>query len=162
MKRNMIFFTMFVFSLLIIAGCSQNTSTSKPTATQVTPASGNQNVKETVVEVPDTESQDIKESKVSEEEIYAKVVEIDMIAKQWEFIPETVTVNLGDKLDIHVKSIDVSHGFMLPEFGINERLDPGKEVHIEFVADKKGTFTYACSVPCGRGHGGMAGKLIVK
>lgn len=91
-----------------------------------------------------------------------KVKEFDIIAKNWEFIPDTIEVNLGDKVELHIKSVDVVHGFALPDFGINEKLEPHQDVHVEFVADKKGIFTFACSVPCGSGHRGMKGQLIVK
>lgn len=86
----------------------------------------------------------------------------EMTAKQWEFTPSTITVNQGDAVELHITSIDVTHGFALPDFEINERLEPGEDVHVEFVADKQGTFTFFCSVPCGSGHGGMSGQLIVE
>jgi len=47
------------------------------------------------------------------------------------------------------------------KLGINEFLSPGNTVRIEFVANQKGTFVFACSVSCGVGHGGMRGKIIV-
>jgi cytochrome c oxidase subunit 2 len=34
-------------------------------------------------------------------------------------------------------------------------------VTVEFVADKAGTFTFSCSVYCGKGHRGMKGELVV-
>lgn len=92
----------------------------------------------------------------------AKVVEIDMIAKQWVFEPDTVTVNEGDTVKLNVESIDVAHGIGINAFGIRERLEPGKTVNIEFVADKKGTFSFFCTIFCGSGHSGMKGTLIVK
>lgn len=90
------------------------------------------------------------------------VKEFTIIAKNWEFDPATITVNQGDTVKLHVKSIDVAHGFRLSSFNINERLEPGKTADIEFVADKTGTFTFACSVFCGSGHSRMVGQLIVK
>ena len=60
------------------------------------------------------------------------------------------------------KSVDVAHGFSLLDFNVNENLEPGKEITVEFIADKKGTFTFYCSVPCGANHKEMKGKLIVK
>jgi cytochrome c oxidase subunit II len=93
---------------------------------------------------------------------FTQLKEITMIAKKWDFEPSTITVNLGDEVIIKVTSIDVDHGFALPEFGVNEFLTPNKEVEVKFVADKKGEFGFFCSVPCGRGHGGMRGKLIVE
>ena len=90
-----------------------------------------------------------------------EVKEFDMTARQWEFTPNTITVNKGDTVRLHIESVDVTHGFGLPDFGVNEQLEPGKDVHVEFVADKTGTFTFACTVVCGSGHTGMSGQLIV-
>lgn len=95
-------------------------------------------------------------------ELTGEVKEFDIIAQNWKFVPETIEVNLGDKVELHIESLDVTHGFRLPEFGINEQLQPHNDVHVEFIADKQGTFTFSCSVPCGSGHGGMRGQLIVK
>ena len=91
-----------------------------------------------------------------------QVVEIDMTAKQWEFIPSVITVNQGDLVRITATSIDVPHGFALPEFNVSEYLSPGQPVTFEFVADKKGTFTFFCNVACGQGHSQMRGTLIVQ
>ncbi len=90
------------------------------------------------------------------------VKEFKMTAKQFVFDPATIEVNKGDKIRLIVTSIDVPHGIAIPEYGINERLDPGKPVTIEFTADKEGTFTAFCSVFCGSGHSNMKGKIIVK
>lgn len=89
------------------------------------------------------------------------VIEIDLTAKQWEFEPQLIEVNLGDKVELHVESVDVSHGIVIPEYGISERLNPGEDVHAEFIADKKGTFNFYCNVPCGAGHSGMNGIIVV-
>lgn len=91
-----------------------------------------------------------------------EIKEFEVTAKQWEFTPSTITVNRGDTVKLHITSIDVTHGFTINEFGINEVLEPGKDVHVEFIADKTGTFSFWCSVPCGSGHSGMRGQLIVK
>lgn len=90
------------------------------------------------------------------------VKEFTMTAKQWSFEPSTITVNKGDTVELTIKSIDVTHGFALPEFGINKNLKPGETVNVEFVADKTGTFSFFCSVSCGAGHSDMIGKLIVQ
>lgn len=91
-----------------------------------------------------------------------EIKEFDITAKNWEFVPDTITVNEGDTVKLTVTSVDVTHGFSLFEFGINENLKPGKTVEIEFIADKKGEFTFFCNIFCGSGHGGMNGKLIVE
>ncbi|MBI2656817.1 cupredoxin domain-containing protein [Candidatus Woesearchaeota archaeon] len=90
------------------------------------------------------------------------VKEFKITAKQFQFEPSTIEVNKGDKVRLVITSIDVPHGFAIPEYGINQRLDPGKPATIEFTADKEGTFTTFCSVFCGSGHINMKGKLVVK
>ena len=87
---------------------------------------------------------------------------IEITARKWEFIPNIVQVNQGDMVKLIVTSMDVEHGFALPEFGVNEQLLPQKTVEVQFVADKKGTFSFFCSVFCGDGHGDMRGQLIVR
>ena len=91
-----------------------------------------------------------------------EVKEFKITSKQFAFEPSTIEVNRGDRVRLIVTSIDVPHGIAIPEYGINERLDPGKQVTIEFIAEKEGTFTTFCSVFCGSGHSNMKGKIIVK
>lgn len=88
--------------------------------------------------------------------------EFTLTAKQWSFSPSKITVNKGDKVILHIKSIDVTHGFQIDEFGVSKTLSPGKTVDVQFAASKTGTFSFFCNVFCGSGHGGMNGKLIVK
>lgn len=90
------------------------------------------------------------------------IKEFDIIASQWKFSPNTIKVSEGDNVVLNIKSIDVAHGIAIPSYGINEYLSPGQTVKIEFIADKKGTFTFSCSVSCGVGHSGMSGKIIVE
>ena len=90
------------------------------------------------------------------------VKEFNVTAKQYEFIPGEIIVNKGDRVILHLKSIDVTHGFSILDYDISEQLSPGQEVTVDFVADKAGEFTFFCSVPCGKGHNSMQGKLIVK
>ncbi len=87
---------------------------------------------------------------------------VSILAKQWSFEPDTITVTQGDKVHLTITSKDVTHGFNIPEYNINEKINPGKTTEVEFVADKVGTFSFFCSVPCGKGHTGMTGQLIVQ
>ena len=91
-----------------------------------------------------------------------QIKEFKMTAKQFQFEPSTIEVNKGDRVRLVVTSIDVPHGIAIPEYGINERLNPGTPVTIEFTAEKEGTFTTFCSVFCGSGHSNMKGKIIVR
>ncbi|MBW2985358.1 cupredoxin domain-containing protein [Candidatus Woesearchaeota archaeon] len=95
-------------------------------------------------------------------ELESTVKEFDMTAKKWDFEPATIIVNEGDTVILHITSVDVTHGFGLSAFGINEDLRKGETVDIEFIANQKGTFTFKCIVSCGSGHSGMKGQLIVE
>ena len=112
------------------------------------------------------EETDQDDNEVIEEETLesesSETKEFDIIAKQWNFSPSTITVNEGDNVILNIESIDVTHGFVLSSFGVSEQLVSGNTVKIEFVADKKGTFSFFCNVFCGSGHIGMKGTLVVQ
>ena len=86
---------------------------------------------------------------------------INITAQKYEITPETISVNLGDKVVLEVTATDTEHGFGLDAFDIGQNLPKGKTVTIEFVADKQGEFTIKCTSFCGWGHFGMNGKLVV-
>ncbi len=89
-------------------------------------------------------------------------VRMTITAKQWEFSPRTIRVKKGDKVILTLRSADVPHGFGLGTFGVNQPINPGKDVVVEFTANKKGSHTFVCTVQCGNGHGNMQGTLIVE
>lgn len=87
---------------------------------------------------------------------------IDVEAYKFGFNPDILVVNVGEKVRVRLTSLDVAHGFMLEELGIDERIEPGKESIVEFYAAKAGTYEFRCSVFCGPRHLKMRGWLIVK
>lgn len=104
----------------------------------------------------------IKEDQTSQVQANNKTNIIQVTAKRWEFIPNPIKVKQGDRVRLEIVSQDVDHSFSLPDFNIDEKLEPGKEVVVEFVADKKGIFDFRCAILCGVGHSGMKGQLIVE
>lgn len=83
-------------------------------------------------------------------------------SQQFKFLPEVIKVKLNDKVKIIATSTDVTHGFNLPEFNLDVKIEPGKRSVIEITADKKGEFEFYCSVYCGTGHEEMKGRLIIE
>ena len=152
MKKIILFLVLIV---LLASACSQ-----KP-AEKPEDLIGKGNPVESNMPVPGEttkETEVVAENKPAAE----SVKEFKITAKRFQFEPSTIEVSKGDRVRLLVTSTDVPHGIAITEYGINERLDPGKEVKIEFTADKEGTFTAFCSVFCGSGHSGMKGRLIVK
>ncbi len=90
------------------------------------------------------------------------VKEFNVIARQFEFEPAKIEVNKGDTVRINLTSEDTAHSLAITEFGFDLKADGGETKTAEFVADKKGTFTFTCSVFCGSGHREMKGELIVR
>lgn len=155
-SKKFLLLTFFVSAILIVAGCSLfQQSASLPDDTNNVGVSSeteeeNGNIK-SVEEGVDQENDDQA----------GTVKSFIMTARQWVFEPSTVTVNRGDTVQVTIESVDVTHGFAIPDFNVSERLEPGKTVNLEFVADKSGTFTFFCNVLCGSGHRDMKGTLIV-
>lgn len=91
-----------------------------------------------------------------------EVKQFTIRAEDYKFHPDTITVNQGDKVVIKAMAIDKDHGFGIKAYNIDQPLPKGKEITIEFVADKKGEFTIRCTNWCGLWHIFMSGKFVVK
>ena len=87
---------------------------------------------------------------------------IQMVARDYEFEPNTITVKKGDKVRLIITATDRKHGIKIEGYDIDQVLNVGDPTTIEFTADKAGTFEFKCSVYCGSGHRKMKGKLVVE
>jgi len=87
---------------------------------------------------------------------------INVRAFRFDFDPNPIIVNQGEKVKLIVTSTDTTHGIVIPEYGINVPAPVGRPTVVDFVADKAGTFSFFCNVYCGSGHSAMRGSLVVK
>lgn len=69
--------------------------------------------------------------------------------------PPTLYVPMGEKVRFTITSNDVVHGFWIPAFMIQMQNLPGVTNHLEFTANKLGTFPGRCNILCGRNHAQM-------
>ena len=69
--------------------------------------------------------------------------------------PPTLVLPLGEKVRFTLSSNDVVHGFWIPAFMIQIQTLPHVENHLEFAAEKLGTFPGRCNILCGRNHSEM-------
>lgn len=161
---NKLFVVLTILALLVLVGCGTKEAPSAPAPTLAP-------VKVVEIAEPEEMEEAAQATKTSPSEASEPTVtqtrEITMTAKNWQFDPSTIEVNKGDHVVLTITSVDVTHGFALPDFDINVNLAPGKTVTVEFDADTAGTFDFFCSVFCGRGDDGhghktMRGKLVVK
>jgi len=87
---------------------------------------------------------------------------IEMTAKPFSFLPNAITVNSGDLLELRITtSGGLAHNFSIDEFGINEPLPNDQTTTIRFTPMKPGVYTFYCAVP-GHREKGMTGTLTVK
>ena len=138
------------FAAVLLAGCTQQQSSPTPTQVGVTVGpTSTATIQPTATTQPTASPQ-------------GSLKEFTMTARTWAFEPSEIRVNKGDRVKLTITSVDVAHGFAIPEFNVNARLEPGQQTTVEFTADKAGTFSFFCSVVCGSGHSGMRGTLVVE
>ena len=88
--------------------------------------------------------------------------EISVMARKFDFTPETIKVKVGQPVTLVLTSFDRIHGFKMPDFGVRTDIVPGQETRVSLVPDKAGSFTFHCDVFCGDGHEDMEGTLVVE
>lgn len=115
------------------------------------------------------------EESMSQEESQEKMVDVDMsmgmnsadeifavTGANYEYSLSEIRVKKGDTVTINFESADGFHDWVVDEFSAaTDRVQPGSQTSVTFVADKVGTFEYYCSVGSHRANG-MVGKLIVE
>jgi cytochrome c oxidase subunit 2 len=75
--------------------------------------------------------------------------------------PPTLYLPQGEKVRFTITSNDVVHGFWIPAFMIQMQNLPGVTNHLEFTANKLGTYPGRCNILCGRSHAQMIFKVKV-
>jgi heme/copper-type cytochrome/quinol oxidase subunit 2 len=87
---------------------------------------------------------------------------IDVVGSNFKFEPAAISVTEGERVRLRVRSMDRPHSVAIKAFHVKAlTAKPGETVSLEFVADKAGTFEFACAEYCGTGHAGMKGTLVV-
>ncbi len=88
---------------------------------------------------------------------------INVSAQRFNFTSDVpFRVKLGDRVTLRLRSVDVTHGFSLPQFNISKDMPAGQTVEATFDANQTGTFFFFCTVFCGGGHGEMSGQFTVE
>jgi cytochrome c oxidase subunit 2 len=88
---------------------------------------------------------------------------IEVVAKRFAFEPAEITVTVGERVTLAVRSADGVHGLEIKKFKVKKDIPRGTTpVTIEFTASEVGQFPILCSEYCGDGHDEMKGMLVVK
>jgi cytochrome c oxidase subunit II len=86
---------------------------------------------------------------------------LEVTARRFSFVPDTITAKRGDPLVIELHSLDAHHGLKFQAFNVQIDVPKGETRELEFIPTQTGTFVGMCSHFCGRGHGEMKLTLIV-
>jgi cytochrome c oxidase subunit 2 len=65
------------------------------------------------------------------------------------------------QVDLRINSLDVIHGFSVPEMRLKQNAVPGMTIHIHFTPKVPGTYAVLCTQVCGLGHYRMNANLRV-
>jgi len=75
---------------------------------------------------------------------------------------QEIRVTQDDLVKVTLSALDTPHSFTLPEYRIQKRVEPGRDVMFEFRAEKVGRFEFHCSLTIDScRERGMVGTLIV-
>ena len=86
---------------------------------------------------------------------------LKMTVKRFEYSLHDIRVKKGVPVVLEITSMDVPHGFNLPDFHVRADVLPGQVTRVRFVPDRAGTFTFRCDVFCGTRHEELDGSLTV-
>jgi nitrous-oxide reductase len=93
-------------------------------------------------------------------------VTVKMMAIRSRFVPDTLEVNAGDQVTIHLTNVeqttDMIHGLGIGEHNYNVIVDPGETKTVRFTATKTGVFPFYCTNFCSALHQEMSGYLAVR
>lgn len=89
-------------------------------------------------------------------------VDIELIAYNFFFSQNTITVKQGAKVNINLTSVDGQHDIFIEGYNVQSTLaDINNQTNIIFVADKVGEFSFYSTVGIEK-ELGLSGKLIVE
>jgi len=87
---------------------------------------------------------------------------ISIKVKRFEYMPKEITLKKGVPVVLELKSLDVPHGFNLPELGVRADVLPGLTARVHIVPARTGRFVFHCDIFCGTGHEELEGAIVVK
>lgn len=149
---------LIIFAALVIVACTQTQQSTQTPTTQNNPTPTTQ-----PTQAPPTPTQTTTPPTTTPSSQPQAEQDITMDVHEYAFAPSAITVKQGVPVKITITNTGQrTHGFGLPDFNVNQIVDPGMTETFTFTPDKTGTFRFFCSVPCGPGHSDMVGTLIVQ
>ncbi|MEZ5382072.1 MAG: hypothetical protein R2754_09800 [Microthrixaceae bacterium] len=86
---------------------------------------------------------------------------VTMVAQAWQWDPPAVEVPQGKRVRFEVTTVDVIHGFYIPNTQANAMIIPGQITELDLTFDESGQHSLICHEYCGIQHHNMGGKINV-
>ncbi|HTS54235.1 MAG TPA: cupredoxin domain-containing protein [Burkholderiales bacterium] len=86
---------------------------------------------------------------------------IPLTVKRFQYSLREIKLKKGVPVVFEIASLDVPHGFNLPDFQVRADVIPGKVTRVRVVPDRAGAFAFRCDIFCGGGHEDLDGIITV-
>ncbi len=87
---------------------------------------------------------------------------VEITAKRFAFSPDKITLKKGQTVKLRIHSEDVTHGFFLRPFKLDEEIPAGQTIEKTVTPQTAGTFMPICDHFCGANHGNMNMTVVVE
>jgi cytochrome c oxidase subunit 2 len=78
-----------------------------------------------------------------------------------DIVTSQLVLPAGREVDLTLRSLDVIHGFAVPEMRLKQNAVPGQTSHIHFTPEMPGEYAILCTQVCGTGHYRMQAVMRV-
>jgi len=78
-----------------------------------------------------------------------------------DIIASELVLPVDREVDLQLRSLDVIHGFFVPEMRLKQNAVPGSVLHVHFTPVREGIYSILCSQVCGLGHARMQAHMRV-
>jgi plastocyanin len=160
LKKIVVILTIIVIALVVVVTYTAFSKGLVKANPNVTP-------EPTMTMIDDPENRKLGEETLDDNRIKSNGVtmgdikQIEITASNFKFEPDSFAVNVGDTVSISFKNTEGFHDFAIDEFKVKSKtIEAGAVEQITFVADKKGTFQFYCSIGQHKAMG-MVGTLVV-
>ncbi len=159
--KTMFLFAALAISALLLFGCAGNPGENQDTISSSSQGANDIGAQADSGSAGSSNAGDAGAQAGADNIASGSVKEFTVEATSWDFSPSTITVNEGDTVKITLISKDAAHGIGINDFGFDLKVGAGEAKTGQFVASKKGAYTFRCNVFCGDGHTEMTGTLVV-
>jgi cytochrome c oxidase subunit II len=80
---------------------------------------------------------------------------------QDDIVASELVLPVNREVDLQLRSLDVIHGFFVPQMRLKQNAVPGATLHVHFIPIREGVYPILCSQLCGSGHARMQAHMRV-